>query len=110
MRLLSPLFVRARAGRIVNVHPSLLPLWPGTGSIARAWEAGAREFGVTVHIVDAGTDSGPILVREAFEPAPGSTLAEIELRTHEIEHRIFPRAVLGLLDQIDASEGRRRPA
>jgi phosphoribosylglycinamide formyltransferase-1 len=106
MRLLSPSFVNAREGRIVNVHPSLLPLWPGKDSIARAFEAGAHEFGVTVHIVDRAMDSGPILLQESFEPIPGSCLAEIERRTHEIEHRIYPRAVLGLLDGIDA----RRPS
>ncbi|HOX33001.1 MAG TPA: phosphoribosylglycinamide formyltransferase [Spirochaetales bacterium] len=105
MRLLSPAFVAARRGRVVNVHPAVLPAWPGAGSIRRAYEAGAAEFGATVHFVDEGMDTGPILIQEAFRPAPGSSLAEIERATHEIEHRIYPRAVLGLLDAIEA-EGR----
>jgi phosphoribosylglycinamide formyltransferase-1 len=104
MRILSPAFVRSRAGRIVNVHPALLPRYPGAGAIERAFEAGEREFGVTVHFVDEGMDTGPILVQEAFKPAAGSSLAEIERRTHEIEHRIFPAAILRLLDAIDARQ------
>jgi phosphoribosylglycinamide formyltransferase-1 len=103
MRLLSPAFVRSRTRRIVNVHPAVLPSWPGADSIRRAFEAGAREFGVTVHFVDEGMDTGPILVQEAFRPAPGASLAEIERATHEIEHRIYPKAVLRLLDEIDAT-------
>jgi phosphoribosylglycinamide formyltransferase-1 len=106
MRILSSDFVRNRAGRIVNVHPSLLPSWPGIDSIERAHAAGAKEFGVTVHLVDEGMDTGPILVQEAFRPSAGSSLAEIERTTHEIEHRIFPAAVLGLLDEIDARRSR----
>jgi len=102
MRLLSPRFVAAWAGRLVNVHPSILPAWPGVESIRRAYEAGGGAFGVTVHLVDAGMDTGPILVQEAFRPRTGSSLAEIERMTHEIEHRIYPAAVLGLLDEIDA--------
>lgn len=107
MRILSPGFVRRRAGRIVNVHPSLLPAWPGVDSIRRAFEAGSREFGVTVHLVDEGMDTGPILVQEAFRPTEGESLEAIERRTHEIEHRLYPAALLGLLDGIDA---RRQPA
>lgn len=104
MRLLSPAFVGARRGRIVNVHPAVLPSWPGVDSIERAYRSGATEFGVTVHIVDAGMDTGPILIQEAFRPEPGTSLAEIEQETHEIEHRIYPKAVLALLDQIGKND------
>jgi len=106
MRILSPDFTQSWAGRIVNVHPSILPSWPGVDSIERAYAAGAKEFGVTVHLVDAGMDTGPILVQEAFGPEAGSTLADIERRTHDIEHRIYPAALLRLLDEIDARRSR----
>ena len=101
MRILSSEFVRSRAGRIVNVHPALLPRYPGAHAIERAFEAGEREFGVTVHFVDEGMDTGPILIQEGFRPEAGTSLAEIERRTHEIEHRIYPAEVLRLLDAID---------
>jgi phosphoribosylglycinamide formyltransferase-1 len=101
MRLLSENFVRSRGGKILNVHPSLLPAWPGTDSIRRSWEAGETRFGVSVHLVDAGMDTGPILEQEAFCPPEGTALAEIERQVHEIEHRIYPRVILERLDRID---------
>jgi phosphoribosylglycinamide formyltransferase 1 len=102
MRLLSPGFVASRTGRIVNVHPSLLPRWPGAHAIERAYEEGEREYGVTVHFVDEGMDTGPIIASSSFVARAGSSLAEIEDRVHSIEHDIYPRALLGLLDAIDA--------
>jgi phosphoribosylglycinamide formyltransferase 1 len=102
MRLLSPGFAASRRGRIVNVHPALLPKWPGLHAIERAYEAGDGEFGATVHLVDEGMDSGPVLAQASFSvEAPRPSLAEIEERVHELEHDIFPRAVLELLDAID---------
>ena len=106
MRILSPEFVEARKGRIVNVHPSLLPKWPGSGAIGRAFEAGERDFGVTVHFVDAGMDTGPIIARESFKIEPRRSLRDVEEKIHAIEHELFPRAVLGLLDAIDETGGR----
>jgi phosphoribosylglycinamide formyltransferase 1 len=105
MRLLSPSFVAARRGRLVNVHPSILPSWPGAHAIERAYESGSREFGVTVHFVDEGMDTGPIIAREAFEAEPGETLGDIEARVHAIEHRVYPRAALALLDAMGTEGG-----
>jgi formyltetrahydrofolate-dependent phosphoribosylglycinamide formyltransferase len=105
MRILSPSFVASRRGRIVNVHPSILPAWPGAHAIERAYESGSPEFGVTVHYVDEGMDTGPILASERFDRRTGDTLDEIEARVHSIEHDIYPRAVLDLLDAIE-TEGR----
>ncbi|MDA8425071.1 MAG: phosphoribosylglycinamide formyltransferase [Treponema sp.] len=103
MRLLSPAFVALHAGRILNVHPSLLPAWPGSHSIARAFQAGERRFGVTVHLVDEGMDTGPILSQEAFVTDGSASLEEIEKRVHDIEHRIYPREASLFLDRLDAS-------
>jgi formyltetrahydrofolate-dependent phosphoribosylglycinamide formyltransferase len=107
MRLLSPQFVATQRGRIVNVHPSLLPAWPGAHAIARAYDAGSREFGVTVHFVDEGMDTGTPIASESFERKSGESLDEVEAHVHAVEHRIYPKAVLSLLDGIEAERNRR---
>jgi phosphoribosylglycinamide formyltransferase-1 len=94
MELLGRQFVRRFAGRIVNVHPSLLPSFPGTRAIEQALEYGVRLMGVTVHFVDEGVDSGPIILQEAFDPvAYARDIEAVERRVHEIEHRLLPEAV-----------------
>jgi len=94
MELLGEDFVRRFAGRVVNVHPSLLPAFPGIHAIEQAIEYGVRVMGVTIHFVDEGVDSGPILLQEAFDPVPYSRdIAALEGRVHEIEHRLLPQAV-----------------
>ncbi|MGO8693727.1 MAG: phosphoribosylglycinamide formyltransferase [Rectinemataceae bacterium] len=105
MRLLSPAFVNLHRERILNIHPSLLPEWPGSDAIARSFRAGERRFGATVHIVDEGMDSGPIVAQESFSADRDDTLEKIEERVHDIEHRIFPREVSRFLDAIEASGG-----
>ena len=94
MELLGPAFVKRFAGRIINVHPSLLPAFPGVNPIDEALAHGVRLMGVTVHFVDEGVDSGPIIAQEAFDPVTYSRdIAAVETRVHEIEHRLLPRAV-----------------
>jgi phosphoribosylglycinamide formyltransferase 1 len=93
MELLGPDFVRRFANRIVNVHPSLLPAFPGVGAIRQAVEHGVRVTGVTVHYVDEHLDNGPIVLQEAMELPYPAPIAEIEQRLHRIEHRLLPRAV-----------------
>jgi phosphoribosylglycinamide formyltransferase 1 len=93
MELLTPEFIARFAGRIVNVHPSLLPSFPGLRAIERAVEAGVKVTGVTVHFVDDGIDSGAIVLQEALELSYPAGIAEIEERVHGVEHRLLPRAV-----------------
>ena len=93
MELLTPGFVDRFRGRILNVHPSLLPAFPGLRAIERAVEAGAERTGVTVHFVDEGVDTGPIVLQEALELSYPADIAEIEDRVHGVEHRLLPRAV-----------------
>ena len=94
MELLGASFVARFAGRILNVHPSLLPAFPGVRSIEQALDYGVRVMGVTVHFVDEGVDSGPIILQEAFDPVPyAADIAAVERRVHEIEHRLLPEAV-----------------
>ena len=93
MELLTPEFIRRFAGRIVNVHPALLPAFPGLGAIEQALDHGVKVAGVTVHFVDEGVDSGPIVLQESFELPYHRDIAAIEQRFHEVEHRLLPRAV-----------------
>jgi phosphoribosylglycinamide formyltransferase 1 len=93
MELLTPAFIRRFAGRIVNVHPALLPAFPGLGAIEQALEHGVKVSGVTIHFVDEGVDSGPIVLQEAFELPYHRDIAAIEQGFHEVEHRLLPRAV-----------------
>ena len=94
MELLGQDFVRRFTGQVVNVHPSLLPAFPGVHAIEQALEYGVRVMGVTVHYVDEGVDSGPIVLQEAFDAVPYSgDIAAVETRIHEIEHRLLPEAV-----------------
>jgi phosphoribosylglycinamide formyltransferase-1 len=93
MELLTPVFIRRFAGRIVNVHPALLPAFPGLGAIEQALEHGVKVAGVTVHFVDEGVDSGPIVLQESFELPYHRDIEAIEQRFHEVEHRLLPRAV-----------------
>jgi phosphoribosylglycinamide formyltransferase-1 len=93
MELLGPDLVRRFANRMVNVHPSLLPAFPGVGAIEQAIEHGVRVTGVTVHYVDEHLDSGPIIMQEALELPYPAPIAETEQRVHDVEHRLLPRAV-----------------
>jgi len=93
MELLTPAFIRRFSGRIVNVHPALLPSFPGLGAIEQAVEHGVKVAGVTIHFVDEGVDSGPIVLQEAFELPYHRDIAQVRQRFHEVEHRLLPRAV-----------------
>ena len=93
MELLTPEFIGRFAGKIVNVHPSLLPSFPGLRAIERAVEAEVEETGVTVHFVDEGVDTGPIVLQEALQLSYPARIADIEERVHGVEHSLLPRAV-----------------
>lgn len=90
MHLLTAAFLDRFPERIVNVHPSLLPEFPGTSAVNDALEAGVPTTGVTVHYVDEGVDSGPVIRQEALSVEPRETLVE---RIHAVEHRILPEVV-----------------
>ncbi len=93
MEILGIDFIRRFGGRIVNVHPALLPAFAGVRAIEQAIEHGVKVMGVTVHFVDEGVDSGPIILQEAFEVPQSRDAEEIEERIHAIEHRLLPRVV-----------------
>jgi phosphoribosylglycinamide formyltransferase-1 len=107
MRLLSVEFVRAFAGRILNVHPALLPAFPGLHAQRQALEHGVKVSGATVHLVDEGLDSGPIVAQEAVRVLSTDTEDTLAARILEAEHRIYPKAVRALLEGRCRVEGRR---
>jgi len=93
MQLLSPGFIRAFEGRIVNVHPALLPAFPGLDAIGQAIEHGAKVTGVTVHFVDDGMDTGPIVLQRAIDLPYTRSRADVEAEIHRIEHELLPLAI-----------------
>src|SRR3989440_602667 len=93
MALLEPEFLARFERRVINVHPALLPAFPGLRPIEQALEYGVKVFGVTVHFVDDGVDTGPVILQRAVEiPDPG-TADEVLERLHELEHELLPEAV-----------------
>jgi phosphoribosylglycinamide formyltransferase-1 len=93
MELLSPDFVRRFPNRIVNVHPALLPAFPGLDAVGQALDHGVRVTGVTVHFVDERVDSGPIIVQRAIEVPYTRDRSQLEEEIHRVEHELLPRAI-----------------
>ena len=106
MRILGPGFVGAFRGRMLNVHPALLPAFPGSHAVADALEWGVKVTGVTVHLVDEEVDHGPVVFQEAVEVWPDDDWDALEARVHEVEHRLLPAAVKALADGRLRVEGR----
>jgi phosphoribosylglycinamide formyltransferase-1 len=107
MRRLHAPFLGAFTDRILNIHPSLLPAFPGVDSILQAFEHGVRVTGCTVHLVDDTLDGGPILAQSAVDVRDGETLESLEERIHQSEHRLYPWAVRRFLTEPWRREGRR---
>jgi phosphoribosylglycinamide formyltransferase-1 len=93
MRLISLEFVRQYYGRMINIHPSLLPSFKGEQGIKDAFDYGVKFTGVTVHFVDEKTDHGPIILQEAVKIKEDDTLESLEARIHKVEHRLYPAAI-----------------
>jgi len=107
MRLLSPVLLRGYPGRVLNVHPSLLPSFPGLEAQRQAWEHGVKVSGATVHLVDEGLDTGPIVVQEAVAVSDQDTPKTLAARILEVEHRLYPEAVRRVLSGRLERSGRR---
>jgi phosphoribosylglycinamide formyltransferase-1 len=98
MRILTPAFVRRYDGRLLNIHPSLLPAFPGLHTHARALAAGVKVHGATVHFVTPELDHGPIVIQAAVPVRPGDDEDALAARVLAQEHRIYPQAVRWFLD------------
>jgi phosphoribosylglycinamide formyltransferase-1 len=93
LRLVKRPLLEAYPGRILNIHPSLLPAFPGLGAWHQALAAGASETGCTVHFVDEGMDSGPVILQESVPILPDDTPATLHARIQVLEHRLYPQAI-----------------
>jgi phosphoribosylglycinamide formyltransferase-1 len=106
MRIVGPQMVEAFRGRMLNVHPALLPAFPGAHAVADALAWGAKVTGVTVHLVDEEVDHGPIVAQEAVPVAGDDNWDSLESRIHQAEHRLFPAALRALVEGRLKLEGR----
>ncbi len=98
MRILSPEFVKLYSGRIINIHPSLLPAFKGEQAIIDAFDYGVKITGVTVHFVDEEMDHGPIILQDAVRIKETDTLESLETKIHKLEHKLYPKALELLLE------------
>jgi phosphoribosylglycinamide formyltransferase-1 len=96
MRVLKPAFMGAFSGKIINLHPSLLPSFPGLDAIGQAWRRGVRVTGCTVHFVTAEVDGGPIIDQAAVRVDPGETLESLASKVHAAEHALLPAVIARL--------------
>jgi phosphoribosylglycinamide formyltransferase-1 len=93
MRLVGPEFIEAFRYRVMNIHPALLPSFPGTSGVEDALAYGVRVTGVTVHFVDEGLDTGPIILQESVPVLAGDDKEKLHGRIHEVEYRLYPQAI-----------------
>ncbi|MGM9969204.1 MAG: phosphoribosylglycinamide formyltransferase [Anaeroplasma sp.] len=100
MRICGYVLLRKYEGKIINIHPALLPAFKGAHGIEDAYNYGVKVFGVTIHYVDSGMDSGKIIAQRAFEYTEGDSLAEVEEKIHAIEHELYPEVVAKLVKEI----------
>lgn len=107
MRLLTAEFVSTYHGRILNIHPALLPSFKGTEGIKDAFNYGVKVAGVTVHFVDEEMDHGPIILQEVVKIQENETLESLEKRIHKVEHRLYPEAIRLYVEGKLTLEGRR---
>lgn len=106
MRLLTPVLLDAFPQRILNVHPSLLPAFPGRNAVAQAIEYGVKYTGVTVHVVDEGMDTGPIIAQRVIDILPTDTPATLTSRVHAIEHALYPTVLASFVQGKYVQHGR----
>jgi phosphoribosylglycinamide formyltransferase-1 len=99
MRLIGPTLLREYEGQIVNIHPSLLPAFAGKDAIGQAIRAGVNESGVTVHFVDAGMDTGPIIAQESVSIVENETIESLQTKIHAVEHKLYPAVLQTIVTQ-----------
>ncbi len=103
MKLLTPILLDAFPKRVINIHPALLPKYPGTDGIGESFASGDAEAGITIHYVDYGMDTGEPIEQVSFSRSDDETLESFETKIHQLEYKHYPKVVLNLLDKIDAS-------
>ncbi|WP_433945468.1 phosphoribosylglycinamide formyltransferase [Paenibacillus sp. SN-8-1] len=107
MRLLTAVLVEPYAGRMINIHPSLLPAFPGVNAIGQAYDYGVKVTGATVHFVDGGMDSGAVIAQRTVDIREGETIESVEERIHAVEKEIYPQVVRLLAEGRVKLDGRK---
>ncbi|WP_445490045.1 phosphoribosylglycinamide formyltransferase [Niallia sp. 03133] len=97
MRLIGDTLLQAFPQKIINVHPSLLPEFPGKDAIGQALEAGVQKTGVTIHYVDEGMDTGPVIAQREIDIEKNETLESLQTKIHALEHKLYPEVIKALL-------------
>lgn len=97
MRLIGPTILHVYQGQLINIHPSLLPQFPGKNAIHQAMDAGVTKTGVTIHYVDEGMDTGPIIVQEEVSINPDDTIETLQKRIQKVEHQLYPKTIRELM-------------
>ncbi|MDR1112908.1 MAG: phosphoribosylglycinamide formyltransferase [Bacteroidales bacterium] len=100
MRLIGSVLLSRFAKRILNIHPALLPAFPGLHAIEQAYNYGVKIFGITIHYVDAGMDTGEIVAQECFHVEAGDSLEAIETRIHALEHKLYPSVIQQIINTL----------
>ena len=106
MRIIGKTLLSHYSNRILNIHPSLLPSFPGLRGIKDAYEYGVKVTGVTVHLVDDGVDTGPIIAQEPVMILPEDTLESLEEKIHQTEHRLYPKVLRDVLLQSEKNKSK----
>lgn len=106
MRIIGKTLLSHYSNRILNIHPSLLPSFPGLHGIKDAYEYGVKVTGVTVHLVDDGVDTGPIIAQEPVMILPEDTLESLEEKIHQTEHRLYPKVLRDVLLQSEKNKSK----
>jgi len=107
MRLIGETLLKAYGGRIINLHPSLLPSFPGKDAIGQAYRYGVKITGVTVHFVDEGMDTGPIIAQRVVPVEEEDTLESLEKRIHSVEHELLPEVIQMIINKQVTLEDRK---
>ncbi|MGX7203776.1 phosphoribosylglycinamide formyltransferase [Enterococcus pingfangensis] len=98
MRIIGEDLLAAYPKRIINIHPALLPDFPGLHGIKDAYEAGVKETGVTIHYVDSGVDTGPIIAQKAVQIEKTDSLFDLETKIHQVEHQLYPKVLAKIVE------------
>ncbi|WP_100371658.1 phosphoribosylglycinamide formyltransferase [Bacillus sp. FJAT-45037] len=101
MRLVGPTLLSSYEERMVNIHPSLLPKFPGLDAIGQAYRAGVKETGVTIHLVDAGMDTGPIMAQQKIEIASDDTIETLTKKIQAVEHQLYPETIHSWIESME---------
>lgn len=101
MRLLSPYIVDEFENRLINIHPALLPKYPGAHGIEDSFNSGDVELGITIHYVDKGMDTGPVIYQESFTRSDDETLESAEEKIHNLEHKVYPDIIIKKLNNFN---------